>query len=201
MPTLSHIHPTLIAILWPTRKASNGLRLIALVVIGMALLTVSAKLHVPFWPVPMTMQTFVVLVLGMAYGWRLGAVTVLAYLVEGAFGLPVFSGTPERGIGLAYMMGPTGGYLVGFVAAAAATGWLAERGWDRHPVSTALAMVVGNLLIYILGVAWLMSLIGPEKAFKFGLVPFLLGDGLKILLATAILPGCWWLLRRRNGAG
>ena len=196
MPTLSHVHPTLIAILWPARRTASFLRLFVLIAIGSALLTISAKIQVPFWPVPLTMQTFVVLVIGMAYGWRLGAVTVLVYLAEGAFGLPVFAGTPEKGIGLAYMMGPTGGYLVGFVIAAAAVGWLAEREWDRHPISTAVAMVIGNLLIYLLGVAWLTSLIGAEKAFKFGLAPFLAGDALKILLATAILPISWRLMRR-----
>ena len=102
-----------------------------LALVGTLALTVSAKTQIPFWPVPMTMQTFVVLVIGMAYGARLGVATIALYLLEGALGLPVFAGTPEKGVGLAYMMGPTGGYLLGFVAGAWLCGWLAERGFDR----------------------------------------------------------------------
>jgi biotin transport system substrate-specific component len=200
MPTLNRTYPTLIATVWPSRSEANALRLAALALIGTAILTLSAKVQVPFWPVPLTMQTFAVLAIGMAYGWRLGGATVVLYLLEGAFGLPVFAGTPEKGIGLAYLMGPTGGYLVGFAIAAAATGWLAERGWDRHPVSTALAMAAGNLLIYVTGVAWLSSLIGFAKAVEFGLVPFLLGDLVKLLLAAAAMPLAWWLLKRGGGA-
>jgi biotin transport system substrate-specific component len=118
---------------------------------------------------------FVVLTLGMAYGWRLGAATVMLYLVEGAAGLPVFAGTPEKGSGLAYMLGGTGGYLVGFVLAAAVCGYLAERGWDRRIVTTALAMLVGNVLIYIPGLFWLGSPFGWDKPIvEWGLTPFIL---------------------------
>src|SRR5256885_9623717 len=116
--------PTFIAAMWPART-SAGLRFAALAVLGSLALTLSAKLQVPFYPVPMTMQSLVVLLIGLAFGWRLGTATVLLYLAEGLAGLPVFAGTPEKGIGLAYMMGPTGGYLVGFVLAAAFLGWLA----------------------------------------------------------------------------
>jgi biotin transport system substrate-specific component len=192
--TLNH---TLIDRLWPIGGISNGLRSIILAVIGSALLWLSAKIQVPFWPVPMTMQTLVVLTLGMAYGWRLGAATVILYLVEGAAGLPVFAGTPEKGIGLAYMLGGTGGYLIGFVLAAAVCGYLAERGWDRRVVTTALAMLVGNALIYIPGLLWLGSLFGWDKPImEWGLTPFILGDVVKLALAAAILPLVWKTLRR-----
>src|SRR5262249_11270176 len=132
--------PTLAAALWPQADRPL-LRNCVLALIGTLLLTASAKIQVPFWPVPMTMQTFVVLCLGAVLGPRLGATTVLLYLAEGAVGLPVFAGTPEKGLGLAYMAGPTGGYLVGFVAGAAVTGWLAERGWDRSIVRLFAAML------------------------------------------------------------
>ena len=119
------------------------------------------------------------------------------YLVEGAAGLPVFAGTPEKGIGLAYMLGGTGGYLVGFVLAAAVCGYLAERGWDRRVVTTALAMLIGNALIYIPGLVWLGSLFGWDKPIvEWGLTPFILGDLVKLALAAAILPLVWKTLRR-----
>src|SRR4051794_6282406 len=131
-------HPTLIDRLWPNRDAA-ALRGLLLMVVGSLLLTASAKAQVPMWPVPMTMQSFAVLVIGMAYGPRLAFATVGLYLLEGAAGLSVFAGTPERGIGLSYMAGPTGGYLIGFLVSAVAMGWLAERGWDRSILWAAAA--------------------------------------------------------------
>ncbi|MFQ5466721.1 MAG: biotin transporter BioY, partial [Kiloniellaceae bacterium] len=131
------------------------------------------------------------------YGWRLGAATLLLYLAEGALGLPVFAGAPEKGIGLAYMAGPTGGYLVGFVLAAAACGWLAERGWDRSVAKTAAAMLIGNVIIYVPGLLWLGTLVGWDKPIlTWGLTPFLLGDLTKLALAAAVLPAIWKLVRR-----
>ena len=164
---------------------------------GTALLTLSAKISIPFWPVPLTMQTFVVLVLGMAMGWRLGAATMLLYLAEGAIGLPVFAGTPERGIGLAYMAGPTAGYLAGFVVAAAFCGWLAERGWDRSWWRTAIAMTAGHLIILAAGFSWLATLIGAQKAYAVGIAPFYAATVFKTALAVVALPSAWQLLRLR----
>lgn len=185
-------HSTLAGVLWPLQAGRSGLiRNAMLAVLGSLLLIASAKVHVPFWPVPMTMQTFAVLVIGMTFGPRLGAATVVLYLLEGAVGLPVFAGTPAKGIGIAYMVGPTGGYLVGFVVAAYLAGTLAMRGWDRKPLQTAFAMVLGMAVIYVLGVAWLSTLIGVAKALQFGVAPFLLADALKIALATALLPLAW----------
>src|SRR5690606_34764628 len=120
-----------------------------------ALLWVSAKIYIPLWPVPVTMQTFVVLTIGLAYGARLGGATVLAYLIAGAVGLPVFSGSWSEGGGFVHLMGTTGGYLVGFAVAAWIGGRLAERGWDRSLPLAAAAMVIGNLVIYALGLGWL----------------------------------------------
>ncbi len=169
---------------------------ILIVVAGSVLLTVSAKIQVPFWPVPMTMQPYVVLVLGMALGPRLGPAAVALYLAQGALGLPVFAGTPEKGIGLAYMAGPTGGYLAGFLLAAMLTGRLSTLGVDRRPLGALLAATAGMAVIYACGLAWLSALIGPEQAVRFGALPFLLGDGLKILLVMATLPLAWKLVGR-----
>jgi biotin transport system substrate-specific component len=171
---------------------------VALVVAGSVLMTLAAKLQIPFWPVPMTMQTYVVVVLGMALGPRLGAAAVGLYLAQGALGLPVFAGTPEKGLGLTYMVGPTGGYLAGFFAAAVATGYLSARGLDRRPAGALLTATLGMLIIYACGLAWLSSLIGVDKAVTYGAVPFLLGDGLKILLAMFTLPLAWRVLGERN---
>ena len=144
----------------------------------------------------MTMQTFVVLVIGMAYGSRLGLATVALYLLQGALGLPVFAGTPEKGVGLAYMMGPTGGYLLGFGVAAWVCGWLAERGFDRSPLKSLIAMSVGHGLIFVFGVAWLASLMGIEKAFTVGVAPFWAATVVKTLLGVLTLPLAWkWLAK------
>ena len=171
------------------------LRNLILAVAGSLLLWVSAKISIPFWPVPLTMQTLVVLMIGMAFGARLGVATVALYLLEGAAGLPVFSGTPEKGIGLAYMMSTTGGYLFGFVVAAGAVGFLAERGWDRNLSTTALAMLIGTVLIYIPGVLWLGMVLGWDKPIlSWGLTPFLAGDALKLVIAAVLMPSLWRLL-------
>jgi len=181
-------------------QATQSQRLVrnALVVlVGTAMLTLSAKLSVPFFPVPMTLQTLVVLSLGMLLGPRLGAFTVLVYLAQGALGMPVFQGTPEKGIGLAYMLSTTGGYLVGFVIAAFVVGLLAKRHWDRSPMLTIGAMVIGNIIIYLCGLAWLGNVVGWDKPIlAWGLQPFLLGDFVKILIAAAVLPSLWKLGKR-----
>ena len=189
---------TMISALWPA-AGRIPLRLVTLALVGTVLLTLSAKVQVPFWPVPMTMQTFAVIVIGMAYGWRLGGATVALYLLEGAVGLPVFAGTPEKGIGLAYMAGPTGGYLVGFVVAAMAAGWLAERGWDRNFLSALAVNVIGTVLLFLFGLGWLAGLIGFEKAVTFGLVPFLLASVLKIGLGAAVMPLAWRRVKAWRG--
>ncbi len=189
MTTQSIPFPTLADTLW---EKQGLMRPLILAIAGAALLTLSARLKIPFYPVPMTMQTFVVLGLGMIYGWKLGASTVILYLALGAFGLPVFAGTPEKGLGLAYMAGPTGGYLLGFALAVIATGYLAEKGWDRKISGTFLAMLVGNVIIYIPGLTWLGQVVGWDKPIlAWGMTPFLFGDLAKIVLAMIILPMAW----------
>ena len=169
----------------------------AAVVAGSLLLTIAAKISIPFLPVNMTMQTLVVLCLGMVLGPRLGAGAVIFYLMQGAMGLPVFTGTPERGVGIAYMLQHSGGYLVGFVAAAFVVGMLAQRRWDRSVPTTIAAMLIGNAIIYVFGLLWLGTLIGWDKpVFAIGMTPYLLGDLAKLLIATALLPALWKLTRR-----
>lgn len=198
MTSTSSSHPSLVESALPLSGNSAILRDVLLVVFGTLLLTLSAKVKVPFWPVPMTMQTFAVIFLAATLGMKLGIATVVLYLAEGAFGLPVFTGTPEKGIGIAYMAGPTGGYLVGFAIAAAITGWAADKGYGRNWLAMLVFMTASMLVIYALGFAWLQNLIGMEKAFKFGVLPFLIGDGVKILLAVALTALGWHALDRRR---
>ena len=179
---------------WPGKEDGRLLRNLSLIVAGSLLLTVAARIQVPMWPVPMTMQPLAVMLIGMAFGWRLAGLTVSAYLVQGLVGLPVFA----KGAGVAYFAGPTGGYLIGFLIAAMVLGWLAERGWDRSTVRTFVAMVIGSAVIYLFGVLWLSTLIGFEKALTAGVAPFLVGDLVKALAATAIMPSAWkWLRHSR----
>jgi len=189
------LNQTLASTIWPAKSGTLA-RNIFLAVAGSMLLWVSAKVQIPFYPVPMTMTTFVVLGLGAAFGWRLALATLLLYMAEGAAGLPVFAGTPEKGIGLAYMAGPTGGYLMGFVVASGLVGWLAEKGADKNVFKMFAAMLAGSAVIYLFGATWLAYLIGFEKALQFGVMPFLYGDLLKAALAAALFPAVWKLLAR-----
>ena len=172
----------------------------ALVVLGIAVLAVAAKIKVPMWPVPITMGTFAVLTIGAAYGARLGLVTILGYMIVGALGFDVFAGSSAEAYGLTYMMGGTGGYLLGYVMATVALGWFAQAGWDRSAGKMALAMLAGNVLIYVPGLIWLGMLYGWDKPIlQWGLTPFLIGDALKLALAAALLPALWKLVGRARG--
>ena len=182
------IDATLAAALWPTRRSLRFARDAALAFGGALALVVSAKIQVPFTPVPMTLQTLVVLALGAAYGSRLAAATVGLYLLEGLLGLPVFAGALA---GPAYMVGPTGGFLAGFLVAAALVGALAERGWDRSWALLLAAMALGHVAIFALGFAWLAALIGPGHAFAYGVAPFALATIVKTLLACALVGAAW----------
>lgn len=166
---------------------------------GTAILTLSAKLHVPFWPVPMTMQSFAVLIIAMALGPMFGTGTVFLYLLEGALGLPVFSGTPERGIDLAYMIGPTGGYLVGFLMAAAVVSKLSQLGWGKYFIPSLTAMFIGTFIIFVCGYIWLAHIVGFEKAFELGVLPFLPAAALKIILGAAVMPMVLKLFSKSSG--
>ncbi len=188
---------TLSEVIWPD-KSNQWLRFLAFAVAGSIALTISAKVSIPAVPVPFTLQTLVVLLLGFAYGPALAGATVGLYLLQGAFGLPVFQGTPEKGLGMLYMMGPTGGYLLGFFIAAVVCGKLAQKGWDRRFSTMALGMVVGNAIIYAFGLAWLGSLIGWDKpVLQYGLIPFLAGDLIKIAIAVVLVPIIWKRVNRK----
>ena len=165
---------------------------LALVLVGVGILAVSARIQVSFYPVPVTMQTLAVMVIAMAYGSKLGTATLFSYLFAGFIGAPVFAG----GAGFAYMADPTGGYLAGFLLAGVVLGALADRGWTRNWQTTAAAMLVGTSIIYLLGVAWLSQLIGLDKAITFGLVPFIYGDILKLVIAAASVPFMWKLVAK-----
>lgn len=185
---------TVLGALLPNTAAARLTANIAAVVLGSVVLWVSAKVQVPFYPVQMTLQTLAIALIAAAYGWRLGLATMLLYLAEGAMGLPVFAGTPERGLGLAYMMGPTAGYLVGFVAATVLVGFVAERGGDKSFVKLLAAMLAGGAIVLGLGFAYLATIIGADKAWAGGVVPFLLGDALKITIAALLVAGTRRLL-------
>jgi biotin transport system substrate-specific component len=169
----------------------------ALVIAGVLLLAIAAKIKIPMWPVPVTMGTFAVLTIGAAYGARLGLVTILAYMLVGALGYDVFATSSAEAAGLTYMMGSTGGYLVGYVLATLALGALAQRGWDRSVMWMALAMVIGTVLIYVPGLVWLGQLYGwNEPILAWGLTPFLMGDAIKLALAALLLPAAWKFVGR-----
>ena len=185
---------TLSAAIWPvgSSPSSSFGRAATLIVAGVLLLTLSAQAKIPFYPVPVTLQTLVLLILGMAYGLRLASSTALCYLAVGATGVPVFAG----GGGIPYMLGPTGGYLVGFVVAMALMGYMGDRGWGKSYRSMILPMVAGTVVIYLCGVLWLSHLIGLPKALAGGLYPFLLGDAAKIVVAVLLVPQAWKLTGR-----
>jgi biotin transport system substrate-specific component len=152
------------------------------------------RIYLPFSPVPITGQTFAVLMLGALLGSRRGVLTMLVYLVEGITGLPVFTSV----VGPAALFGPTGGYLVGFIPAAYMVGRLAERGWDRRILSTIAAMIIGDAVLLAFGFIWLAILTNLKTAFLTGVYPFIPGDLLKVALAAAVLPAGWKLLERLN---
>ena len=186
----------LVTLALPQKGMARLATQIFLAVLGTLLLTLSAKTRVVLGPVDMSLQTLVVLLIGASFGMRLGVATLLLYLAEGAMGFPVFQATPEKGIGIAYMLGSTGGYLAGFVVMAAIAGWAADRGWDRNVLKLLAAMIVAEIVMMAMGWAWLSTLIGVEKAWTFGVLPFILPDAVKVALAACLLPAAWSLGRR-----
>lgn len=179
----------------PQDGAGLALKRAVLLVLGIAALAIAAKIRVPLWPVPITMQTFAVLTIGAAYGARLGTATVAGYLLVGALGFDVFTSSTAENSGIGYMLGGTGGYLVGFVIAAALLGLLARRGWDRSALGMAGAFLLGEVAIYLPGLLWLGHLYAAEHGWAWvldaGLWPFLVGEALKLALAALVLPLAW----------
>ena len=167
-------------------KQSKIIKSVFVILIGTILLAISSKIKIPFYPVPMTMQTLVVLLLGIVLGWKLGLATVMLYLFEGIIGLPVFSGSPEKGIGLVYFTGPTMGYLIGFLFTVYFSG---SFNFTGNFFKKILQLIFSVSFIYLLGVLWLGTLIGWGKPlFQLGVQPFLLAELFKILIILFSLP-------------
>lgn len=183
--------------IWQAEGNMRIVRNITLVLLGTLILYISAKVNVAIVPVPVTMQTAVVMIIGAAFGWKLGGATLLTYMAQGAAGLPVFATTPEKGIGLAYMMGPTGGYLVGFVLAAVAVGHVAQKFGTNRFFITLASCLYGAALILGLGFAYLSTLIGAEKAWEFGVLPFIYIEVAKAGFAAAVIALSGWAAFRR----
>ena len=183
---------TLVNSLLPLKGVNAYLKNIFLVLFGTLLLTVSSKIQVPFWPVPMTMQTFIVLIIAMAYGWKLSFLTLLAYLIEGALGLPVFA----KGGGLTYLIGPTAGYLYGMAIAAAVVGYFADLGYGKSIIKCIVPLLLGTIIIFICGIGYLSSIIGFDKAITAGLLPFIPSELFKIALALFIIPSIWKYIQK-----
>ena len=166
-------------------KQTNIYKYFLLILLSSILLAISAKLKIPFYPVPMTMQTFVVLLIGVCFGWKLGGTIITFYLLEGIIGLPVFSGTPEKGSGIVYFVGPTMGYLIGFLFATMLCGFFR---YDKNIILNFLKLVLSVSIIYLLGVLWLGALIGWDKPIiNLGVTPFLLAELFKIVLLSVII--------------
>jgi len=181
---------------------------VVLVLAGTALIAIAAKIEIPFYPVPMTLQTLAIMLIAASYGFRLGTLTVIAYLGEGLLGLPVFAGTPPAVAGPLYFLGPTGGYLAGFVVLAMIVGYSADRGWDRSVVRLYGAILAGQVVLFVLGFAWLAFFaqlssgatgLGIEKAFAGGVTPFIWAGLLKGALAAFLVPAAWSLIKPTNG--
>ena len=182
----------LIEAIGPTSGAALRLKQAALIGIGMLALTLCAQIKVPMWPVAINMGTFAVLSIGAAYGARLGLATILGYIFVGALGFDVFQSSTAELSGIPYMLGGTGGYLVGYVLAILLLGALARRGWDRTAGRMAAAMLLANAVIYIPGLVWLGQLYGwDQPILAWGLWPFLVGDALKLALAAMLVPALW----------
>ena len=199
--------------LWPAEGTMLWAKRIVLVVVGILALSVAAQIKVPVWPSPVAISlgTFAVLTIAAAYGPRLGLVTMLGWMLIGALGFDVFQSSSATSNGLAYMAGPTGGYLVGYVLAAAFLGHAARRGWVRSVTGMAGALLVGNALIYVPGLLWLGYLVANglfdpakyasvwDQTLAWGLTPFLIGDALKLALAALLVPGLWKLVGTARG--
>jgi len=167
-------------------KLEKIIKLTLITIFGSILITISAKVKIPFYPVPMTMQTFAILLIGITLGYKIGLATVAVYLLEGMFGLPVFANSPEKGIGIVYFIGPTMGYLIGFLFAVYFAGLFK---YDKGIINTFIKLIFSVSFIYIFGIIWLGILIGWEKPiFKLGAQPFLLAELFKILLLVFLTP-------------
>ena len=186
----------------PSEGTALRIKQAVLVVLGIALLAVAAKIKVPMFPspVPITLGTFAVLTIGVSYGPRLGLATIFGYMLIGALGFDVFASSSAEANGLTYMMGGTGGYLVGYVLAVLYLGWAARRGMDRTIEGMAGAMLMANVLIYVPGVFWLHQFTsGLEQTMEWGLTPYVIGDLMKLALAALLIPAVWKFVGKARG--
>ena len=174
---------------------SQLIKSLIIIFLGSIILAISAKVKIPFYPVPMTMQTFIVLFLGLSFGYKIGLATVGLYLLEGIIGLPVFSNSPEKGVGLVYFTGPTMGYLIGFLPAVFLTGYFKFGDWTKKVNGNVefffinlIKLLISVSIIYLLGLLWLSNLIGLEKALIFGFKPFLIAELFKVLILALLIP-------------
>ena len=188
----------LVSLALPEKGAARLATQIGLALLGTLVLTLSAKTKVVLGPVDMSLQTLAIFLIAASFGMRLGVATLLLYMAQGAMGFPVFQSTPEKGIGIAYMLGSTGGFLAGFVVMAAIVGWAADRFWDRNPFKLLGAMLVAEVVMMAMGYSWLAMLIGAEKAWQFGVAPFIVPDLIKVVLASALVPAVWSLLPKHR---
>ena len=183
---------------WP-ESVNRAFQSVVLVIAGTAILAISAKIQVPFWPVPMTLQTLAVMAIAAAYGSNLAVATVIAYIAEGLAGIPVFAGAAA---GPAYVLGPTGGFLLAFIVGAAIVGFAADRGDSRSFIKLVIAMIIADVVIFALGLIWLGAAV-PKLGYSMlllqkGLYPFVLGDLLKIALAALFVPAAWGLIGKKG---
>jgi len=200
--TQSALAPTLLPF-----AGNRTVQEVVLVLAGTALIAIAAKIKVPFYPVPMTLQTLAIMLIAASYGFRLGTLTVIAYLCEGLLGLPVFTNTPPSVAGPLYFIGPTGGFLAGFVVLAMVVGYVADRGWDRSVTKLFAAIIAGQVVLFVLGFVWLAWFaqlsggatgLGIEKAFAGGVTPFVWAGLLKGALAAFLVPAAWSLMKPTN---
>ena len=193
MPAATTADSALISLALPQSRPLRLVVQFGLALLGTLALTLSAKAKVVLGPVDISLQSLVVLLIGAAFGWRLAVATLVLYLAEGAAGLSVFQSTPEKGLGIPYMLGTTGGYLAGFVVMAGIVGWAADKGWDRNVLKLFGVMLVADAVMLAMGFGWLAGLIGVEKAWLFGVQPFIVPDLIKVALAAALVPAIWSL--------
>ena len=194
--------PALAEVFGPSEGAALRIKQMVLVVLGIAALAIAAKIQVAMFPspVPITLGTFAVLTIGASYGTRLGMATIIGYMLVGAVGFDVFATSSADNYGIGYMLGGSGGYLVGYVLAVAYLGWAARRGMDRNIEGMAGALLVANVLIYVPGLLWLHRITtGLEQTMQWGLTPYVIGDLMKLALAALLIPAVWKLVGKARG--
>jgi len=194
---LSNTNSNALAVRTISGTSVEALKYVLMVAFGVALITLSAKMKIPLWPnpTPVTLQTLAIFGIAAAYGSRLSLATLFSYMAVGAAGLPVFAGTPEKGLGVLYMAGPTAGYLAGFVVMAYITGLAADKGWSKSPFKLGGAMLVGEVIMLTMGALWMGYLFGSEKIIAWGVGPFIVTDLIKLAIAACTVPAIWALVK------